>query len=101
MRNNKENFFELIERESVEAEEIADLRHYRTLRNISTYTTFVIISLWLIFITIVVILSGLSILEIDKNVMITLLATTTANVIGLPWAIIKGVFKYEKNDKKE
>lgn len=52
-----------------------------------------VISIWLAGVITVVILNGTTALTIDDNVMITLLATTTANVLGLPTIILKDLFK--------
>lgn len=57
-------------------------------RTILSYLTFAIISLWLIAVYTLLRLNSLS-----ENVYITLLATTTANVIGLPAIVLRGYFK--------
>lgn len=49
-------------------------------------------SIWLICVIIILALCGLGYFEIEGPVLITLLATTTVNVLGLPYIILKGLF---------
>lgn len=51
------------------------------------------VSIWLFVVIVIVILNGTTALDVNDNVMITLLATTTANVLGLPTIILKDLFK--------
>lgn len=55
-----------------------------------------IIPIWLGLVLIVFILHGLRILRFDSSEIIALLATTTANVLGLAFIVLKGFF----GDKK-
>lgn len=52
-----------------------------------------IVSLWLMAVIFIVAFNGLLNLSINDTVMVTLLATTTANVLGLPLIILKDLFK--------
>lgn len=40
-------------------------------------------------------LHGYNTLNLDKEVLITLLATTTVNVLGLAYIVLKGIFPEE------
>lgn len=56
------------------------------------------IYLSLIGVIIFVLLFGLG--ELDTNVTIALLTTSTINVLGLPWLIINSLYSEDKNNKK-
>lgn len=47
---------------------------------------------WLIFVLVLVFLCSASVFALSDNVMIALLATTTANVLGLAFIVLKGIF---------
>lgn len=49
--------------------------------------------LWLLGVMAVLILIGAGVLTLDSTVIVTLLATTTANVLGLPLIVLKGIYK--------
>lgn len=51
-----------------------------------------VVSLWLVFIVAVVFSVGMSWLNYSDGVLIALLATTTANIIGLAYFMAKGLF---------
>ena len=53
----------------------------------------VVTSLWLLAVMVVLILIGAGVLTLDSTVIVTLLATTTANVLGLPLIVLKGIYK--------
>lgn len=53
----------------------------------------IISSVWLCSVMVVLILSGLKILLLDNAVLNVLLATTTANVLGLAYIVLKGLFR--------
>jgi len=57
----------------------------------------VIVSLWLLFAATMFILYGVGCLKFPSEVMCTLLATTTANVLGLGYILLKGIFPENKN----
>ena len=50
-----------------------------------------VVSIWLIAVLAITILC-----QVSDNVKITLLATTTVNILGLPLIILKGLFNDEK-----
>ena len=56
-----------------------------------------IVPAWLF--CVILILCGRSILNMEKEIVITLLATTTVNVLGLAYIVLKGIFP-ESKDKK-
>ena len=51
-----------------------------------------VVSLWLLFIALVVVSVGKSWLNYSDGVLMTLLATTTVNIIGLAYFMAKGLF---------
>lgn len=53
----------------------------------------IISSAWLGSVMVVLILSGLKILLLGNAVLNVLLATTTANVLGLEYIVLKGLFR--------
>ena len=52
-----------------------------------------IVPAWLILVLIIVFLCGFGLTSLDSSVLITLLATTTINVLGLAYIVLKGIFK--------
>lgn len=60
-------------------------------RSILAFWTFVIISLWLIGVVVLLSCNFLS-----DSATITLLSTTTINIIGLPAIVLRGYFAAEK-----
>lgn len=66
-------------------------------RTCLAYWTFIIISAWLVAVFLLLIFNIITIYFFDfvflsDKVYITLLATTTANIIGLPAIVLKGYF---------
>ena len=51
-----------------------------------------IIPLWLIAVITIIVLCGIGFINLEKEVLITLLATTTANILGLAFVLLKGLF---------
>lgn len=51
-----------------------------------------VVSIWLAVVLVCTIMGNVWCLKIDKQVLITLLATTTINVLGLANIILKGLF---------
>jgi hypothetical protein len=60
-------------------------------KKVFSYWVFVIMTAYLLFVCIVV---GIFLYHNPNSstVMITLLTTTTANIIGLPWVTLRGIF---------
>ena len=54
-------------------------------------------SVWLIAVIIILILSGCEYLKLSDIVLNVLLATTTANVLGLAYIVLKGLFGQKDN----
>lgn len=73
-----------------------DTGHRRTL----IIWMIVIISSWLGLVIIVVFLNGPLRLGISDTVLATLLATTTANVLGLPSIILRDLFRGKGSGKR-
>jgi len=57
-----------------------------------------VVSLWLSFVLAVVAFNNILCLKLSDNVLITLLATTTANILGLAYIVLKGLFKQNNED---
>lgn len=55
-----------------------------------------IVPCWLLAVVAIVFLQGFSIIKLDNEVMITLLATTTLNVLGLAYIVLKGIYPESK-----
>lgn len=53
-------------------------------------------SLWLFAVIVLLALHGANVLHFDTTVLVTLLATTTANVLGLALIVLKGLFPKPK-----
>lgn len=76
-----------------------DTKHRRILVN----WMMCVVSIWLAVVLFCTIANKSLCLNIDKQVLITLLATTTLNVLGLANIILQGLFKpraFHKNNKK-
>ncbi len=71
--------------------EIERLQNDTKNRSVLAYWTFGIISVWLIFVA-----SLLAFKELPESVFITLLTTTTINIIGLPAIVLHGYFSQKK-----
>lgn len=56
-----------------------------------------VISIWLGAILVIISFAGLNIFSLDTTVICVLLGTTTINVLGLAYIVLKGLF--EKNTK--
>lgn len=72
-------------------EELARFRKDTKDRSALAYWTFVIISVWLIAVVALLAFNFLS-----DSVAITLLSTTTINIIGLPAIVLRGYFTSDK-----
>lgn len=55
----------------------------------------IIVPVWLMSVVVLIYLHGYNTLDLDKEVLITLLATTTVNVLGLAYIVLKGIFPEE------
>lgn len=60
-------------------------------RKILVYWVIWVVSLWLVVILCIIVWRDLS-----DTVKITLLTTTTVNILGLPYIILKGLFKVDE-----
>ncbi|MBO5225850.1 MAG: hypothetical protein J6B46_05545 [Parabacteroides sp.] len=52
-----------------------------------------VVSIWLATVLLIIIAVAIWDLPMESNVQITLLATTTVNVLGLAYIVLKGIFK--------
>ena len=66
------------------------------LRRHTGYWVMIVVSQWLFVVICLVILVGLNSLELNDSVIITLLGTTTVNIIGLPFVLLKGLYPQDK-----
>ena len=60
-------------------------------RHLARWVMF-IVPLWLLAVVVIIVCSGIGWIHLDKEVLITLLATTTANILGLAFVLLKGLF---------
>lgn len=51
-----------------------------------------IVPLWLVMVMIVVFFHGFGLMHLSDTAIATLLATTTANVLGLAYIVLRGIF---------
>lgn len=51
-----------------------------------------IVPVWLGLVLVIVFFCGFKLTELESSVLITLLATTTVNVLGLAYIVLKGIF---------
>ena len=72
--------------------EIDSKKQEQRLQKWFAYWAVGLVSLWLVFIVAVVFSVGMSWLNYSDGVLIALLATTTANIIGLAYFMAKGLF---------
>lgn len=73
-----------------------DTRH----RNWLVIWMMVVVSVWLIVVLLITMFNIPWCLYVSEKAIITLLATTTINVLGLSKIILHGLFKPSRNDKK-
>lgn len=59
----------------------------------------IVVSQWLFVVICLVILVGLKSLKLNDSVIITLLGTTTVNIIGLPFVLLKGLYPQDKESQ--
>ena len=71
-----------------------------TLRKYSAVWVMVVVSVWLLVVLLILILCGANVLTIQSGVLIALLGTTTANIIGLPLVLLKGLYPKEEEISK-
>lgn len=69
-----------------------DTRYRRYLANWVMF----IVPIWLICVVLILFLSGISVIKLDNEVLITLLATTTINILGLAFILLKGIYPESK-----
>lgn len=55
-----------------------------------------IVPSWLLGVLLLVILCGLQFMTLSDQVLVALLATTTANILGLAYIVLKGMFPQGK-----
>lgn len=60
-----------------------------------------IVPVWLLAVIVILILCGIEIFSLKSNVLITLLATTTVNVLGLAYIVLKGLFTDPQNNQNK
>lgn len=88
-QQNEQHYRGLLERYR---EETAGIKQERELqKGVARWVKWVV-SLWLLFIALVVVSVGKSWLNYSDGVLMTLLATTTVNIIGLAYFMAKGLF---------
>lgn len=85
---------------SLEAQEVRrfeqDTRHRHTLVRWMMW----VVSLWLVIVLAITVFNKTLCLGIETSVLITLLATTTLNVLGLSRIVLGGLFGYQRRKYK-
>ena len=56
----------------------------------------IIVPAWLVVVLALIVLCGFKVSELPSSVLNTLLATTTANILGLAYIVLKGMFPQER-----
>lgn len=70
------------------------------LRKHSAYWVMIVVSFWLILVVGIVFFCGFAVMSLEASVIIALLTTTTANILGLPLIILQGLYPKEKEMEK-
>ena len=52
-----------------------------------------VVSVWLLCVIAIIGLCGFGTMHLDGTVLVTLLATTTVNVLGLAYIVLRGIFR--------
>lgn len=85
---------------SLESQEVRrfeqDTRHRHTLVRWMMW----VVSIWLAIVLMITVFNRVLWLGIDTPVLITLLATTTLNVLGLSRIVLGGLFGYQRRKRK-
>ena len=66
------------------------------LRKHSAYWVMIVVSFWLFLVVGIVFLCGFAVMSLEASVIIALLTTTTANILGLPLVVLRGLYPKEK-----
>lgn len=74
-----------------------DLRNNIQLRKYLAYWSFGIISVWIVIVAII--LFDNKCLELSENIIITMLVTTTANILGLPIIVLRNLFPSKEKEE--
>lgn len=56
----------------------------------------IIVPSWLFLVIVILFFDGFNLIKLQTEVLITLLATTTVNVLGLAYIVLKGIFPESK-----
>ncbi|GGB84121.1 hypothetical protein GCM10007424_25170 [Flavobacterium suaedae] len=79
-----------------EKQQEAELQRYqddsRHRKNLVKWAT-ILINIWLACVILILIATGMPLLELSDTVMVTLLGTTTLNVLGLMIIVLNDIFK--------
>lgn len=102
-KDNSRNNVTDLDNLPMEKQEIVRLGQDTKHRKCLVYWMMCIVSGWLLAVLLLTSFNRLWCLEINDHVLITLLATTTLNVLGLSKIILSGLFRHHKrkNDNSE
>lgn len=81
-----------IDNDSINQQEKARYTQDTQYRRIFSRWVIVIVSVWVAATILIAFLEGLGIMELAVSAFCTLLATTTANILGLAYIVLKGMF---------
>lgn len=91
---NQRNIQELVESKLKRYNDTSKLRKH------SAYWVMLVVSFWLFLVVGIVFLCGFAVMNLEASVIIALLTTTTANILGLPLIILQGLYPKEKEMEK-
>jgi len=89
------------DRLDLDIQEVVRYRQDTKERKLLSHWVIWVVSSWLLLVMIVVSLNSLLNFKLSDSVLITLLATTTANILGLAYIVLDGLFNLNKNAKKQ
>jgi len=72
------------------------LKQDTTERKILSHWVMSVVSIWLLLVIMVVIFNGTCVIKISDAVVCVLLGTTTLNILGLAYIVLKGLFPESK-----
>ena len=90
LKNIDTDKHDMHEQEKTRFEQDTDFRRYLAI------WVMIIVPVWLVIVYAVLILNGTGCIRVDPKVMVSLLVTTTANVLGLAYIVLKGIFSIKK-----
>ena len=85
----------------IEAQERARFKQDTLYRKYLAKWVMYVVSIWLALVLVIFTLNGFRLVYYQPTVMIALLATTTANVLGLAFIVLRGIFQIRVFKRKK